>query len=148
MSIETHRQLYRDYLEILKKEMSLYKDEKNIWKTEGEVKNSSGNLCLHICGNLNHFFGATIGNTGYVRDRDSEFSKKGLSREELLKGVDDTIEMMEKIFDNLNDEKVNEEYPNDWFGKNVSIGYVITRLVSHLSYHVGQINYNRRLTDV
>ncbi len=54
----------------LKEEIVLYKDETNLWKVENKISNSAGNLCLHLIGNLNHFIGATVGNTGYVRQRE------------------------------------------------------------------------------
>ena len=58
-------QLLQRDLEKLKTEISSFKDEKKIWEISGEVKNSAGNLCLHLCGNLQHFIGAALGNSGY-----------------------------------------------------------------------------------
>lgn len=145
--MNSYKQLYINFLDTLKEEISLYKDEENLWKLSGKISNTPGNLCLHICGNLNHFFGSVIGNTGYIRERDLEFSKKNVKREELLKGIDETKSMMEKIFNSLNLEDVNKIYPIDKFGKNVTYGFIFSRLVSHLSYHIGQINYHRRILD-
>lgn len=140
-----HKKLYIDFLNQLKEEISLYKNEEDIWKTQGSISNTSGNLCLHICGNLNHFLGAALANTGYVRDRDPEFSRKNVSRGELVKRVDDSIATMGKVFDVINNERLEDIYPADKFGENVTNGFVLSRLVSHLAYHLGQINYNRRL---
>jgi hypothetical protein len=142
-----HKKLYIDFLHQLKEEISSYKNVDNIWKVDGTVTNSPGNLCLHLCGNLNHFLGATLGNTGYIRNRDEEFSMKNVSKEELIINVDKTIVTLENVFDGINDEKLSEIYPLDKSGENVSIGFVLSRLVSHLAYHVGQINYHRRITD-
>ncbi|HEY5407636.1 MAG TPA: hypothetical protein VIJ92_11120 [Ginsengibacter sp.] len=61
-------------------EINLYKNEEDIWKIKEGISNSSGNLTLHLLGNLNHFIGATLGNTGYVRERDKEFSLKNIPR--------------------------------------------------------------------
>ena len=145
--MDSYKQLYITFLNSLRDEISLYNNEENIWKISGEISNTPGNLCLHICGNLNHFFGAVIGNTGYVRERDLEFSKKNVSRAELLKGVEETKNMIEKIFDGLNIDDLNKIYPIDKFGENVTYGFIFSRLISHLAYHVGQINYHRRLLD-
>jgi len=145
--MQTYKKLYIDFLNALKNEISLYKNEENIWKLEGDITNTPGNLCLHLCGNLKHFYGAIIGNTGYVRERDLEFSRKNVSRNDLIKEVDETISMIEKIFDGLTLEDVNRIYPDDKFGENVTYGFVFSRLVSHLSYHIGQINYHRRILD-
>ncbi len=118
--MNSYKQLYCKYLDDLAKEISQYKNEENLWKLEGNINNTPGNLCLHICGNLNHFYGAVIGNTGYIRQRDMEFSKKNISRDELLKGVDETKSMIEKIFDGLSLEDVKKIYPDDKFGENVT----------------------------
>ncbi|MDZ4712920.1 MAG: DUF1572 family protein [bacterium] len=145
--MESYKKLYLGFLDQLKEEISMYRYEADIWKVENGISNAPGNLCLHICGNLNHFFGAVVGHSGYVRDRDLEFSAKDVSRAELMKKVDDTKEMIEKVFSSLKAERINEIYPIDKFGENVTIGFIMSRLVSHLSYHVGQINYHRRLTE-
>ena len=81
----------------LKEEISLYKDENSLWIVKGDISNSAENLCLHLIGNLNHFIGATLGNSGYVRTRELEFSSKNCSREEMLKSVDQTIEIVTNI---------------------------------------------------
>ncbi|MEQ1765434.1 MAG: hypothetical protein ABL984_20055, partial [Pyrinomonadaceae bacterium] len=88
MLTETLQKLYDRDLSKLKEEIGLYRDETVLWKTEGEITNSAGNLTLHLIGNLRHFFGAVLGETGYVRDREKEFSDGGVSREELLAGID------------------------------------------------------------
>ncbi len=145
--MNTYKQLYFNFLDDLKEEISLYKNEDNIWKLEGTISNTPGNLCLHICGNLNHFYGAVLGNNGYVRDRDLEFSNKNVSREELIKGIEETKIMIEKVFDSMTLNDVNKIYPIDKFGDNVTYGFVFSRLISHMAYHLGQINYCRRILD-
>ncbi len=88
--MNTYKQLFLKNLDALKKEISLYKNEEDVWKISGDMKNTPGNLCLHICGNLNHFFGAELGKTGYIRERDLEFSRQNVSREELITGIENT----------------------------------------------------------
>ncbi len=146
--MNSFKQLYLNFLNSLKDEISLYKDPGNIWLLAGSISNTPGNLCLHVCGNLNHFFGAVIGNTGYIRERDLEFSKKKLSREELINDIEQTKIMIGKIFDGLTPDDINKIYPINKFGENVTYGFIFSRLVSHLSYHLGQINYHRRITDL
>ena len=58
-------------------EINLFSNEEDLWKTQGSVKNSSGNLVLHIIGGMNHLIGAVLAQTGYVRNRDQEFILKG-----------------------------------------------------------------------
>lgn len=145
--MNTYKALYINFLDSLKGEISSYKNEKNIWKLSGEINNTPGNLCIHICGNLDHFFGAMIGNTGYIRNRDYEFSAKEISIEDLIKGIEKTKAMLEKIFDGLVIEDVNRIYPDNKFGENVTYGFVFSRLISHMAYHIGQINYHRRMIE-
>lgn len=132
-------------MDYLKDEISSYKVEADIWKITGEIKNPPGNLCLHICGNLNNYLGMALGKTGYIRNRDLEFSKKDVSREELLKGIDETKQMIENVFVNLNPEL---KYPDDSFGPDATNADVIFKLIAHLNYHLGQINYHRRILNV
>ncbi len=145
--MEYFKNLYTTQLLQLSSEISSYKKEENIWKEVNEISNCPGNLCLHICGNLKYFIGSVIGNTGYVRDRDREFSEKSLNRDELIKEVDDTVKMIENFFGKFSSRSLNQIYPLDKFGKNAEVSFIFARLVSHLSYHLGQINYHRRITD-
>ncbi|NMH86114.1 DinB family protein [Flavivirga algicola] len=131
----------------LKTEIKAYKTEENLWLLNKDITNSAGNLCLHIVGNLNHFIGATLGNTGYVRQRDLEFSHKDILRTTLLKQVDDTIQMVEDVLTKLLDENLEKEYPIVVFKGPMSTEYFLVHLATHLSYHLGQINYHRRLLD-
>jgi uncharacterized damage-inducible protein DinB len=146
--IETLSQLFVHDLEKLKTEISSYNDEKNLWKISGEIKNSAGNLCLHICGNLQHFVGAVFGNSGYVRNRDAEFTRKNVSRMELIKELDQTIKVVKQTLDSLTETDLNSIYPSNIFGEGTTSRDFLIHLAGHLNYHLGQINYHRRLLDL
>jgi len=139
--------LYKRDLQKLKKEISLYKNEINLWLVKDGVSNSAGNLCLHLVGNLNHFIGAVLGNTGYVRQREQEFSQKHVSVEEIIIQVDQTIDMIEFTLHGIPDSELQNDYPINVFGKPMTTEYFLVHLSTHLSYHLGQINYHRRLLD-
>ena len=145
--IETSTQLFLRDLEKLKTEISSFKDEKNIWKISGDIKNSAGNLCLHLCGNLQHFIGAVLGNSGYVRKRDEEFSKKNVPIRELVAEIELTTKAVKLTLDSLSDAKLNEIFPSNIFGEGTTIRMFLIHLIAHLNYHLGQINYQRRLLD-
>ena len=144
---ETLKTLYRRDLEKLKAEISAYKNEDNLWLIEGDVTNSAGNLTLHLIGNLNTYLGAEIGKTGYVRSRDLEFSNKNTPRSELLEKIDDVVFVVENALDSLTDEQFREIYPLDVFGYEMTTEFFLVHLTTHLGYHLGQINYHRRLLD-
>jgi hypothetical protein len=100
-----------------------------------------------MCGNLQHFVGAIIGNRGYIRNRDEEFSRKNVSRSDLLAEIEVTKNIVDAEFDNLDDDVLDKQFPPTHFGENVPYDYVLSRLISHFAYHVGQINYHRRIIE-
>ncbi len=142
---DTLIQLYERDLSKLKEEIGLYSTEADLWKTDGEVTNSAGNLTLHLIGNLRHFFGAVLGETGYIRDRDKEFSDGGVSREELLVGIDLAAADVRSTLAKLSDEDLASNYPIEVFGYAMTTEFFVVHLATHLNYHLGQINYHRRL---
>jgi hypothetical protein len=148
MLTKTLKALYRKNLEKLKEEIATYKNEDNIWLTEKSITNSAGNLCLHLIGNLNTYIGAEIGKTGYIRKRDLEFSLKKIPRSELLEKIEATICIVEKAIDIVKEDELDKEYPLLVFAEKTATGYLLVHLAVHLGYHIGQINYHRRLLDV
>lgn len=149
MIITSLKSIFKRDLEKLHSEISQYKDEKKIWYIEKSIANSTGNLCLHLVGNLNAFIGAEIGKTGYLRNRPLEFSLKDVPRQELLQKVSDTIIAVDQSLDKLTDQQLNDDYPLVVFdNKKMTIGYFLIHLSGHLSYHLGQVNYHRRLLDI
>ncbi len=125
-------------------ELQLFTDEANIWKTCGSVKNSAGNLALHLAGGLNFLIGTQLGGTGYVRNRDAEFSAKGISRETLLNELRDVRMMIGKTLNVLPSSELNNVYPIFFDKDGATKGYVLMQLLLHLNYHLGQMNYLRR----
>jgi hypothetical protein len=134
-------------LELLKKEIESYKEEKNIWRIDNGISNSGGNLCLHLIGNLNTYIGAGLGKTGYIRNRELEFSLKDIPRTELQQKIEDTIIVVEQSLKNITAEQMAEDFPLLIWDKPMTAEYTLIRLAAHLSYHLGQINYHRRLLD-
>ena len=135
-------------LNILRKEISLYTNENSIWKTDKSISNSAGNLCLHLVGNLNTYIGAEFGKTGYIRQRDLEFSLKDIPREELTRRIEETISIVHQSLNNIRGMDLEQDYPAKVFDYNMSIEYFLVHLSSHFAYHLGQVNYHRRLLDV
>ena len=131
-------------LEKLMEEITLY-DESKLWLTPGKVSNSAGNLCLHLCGNLKHFIGAILGDTGYVRDREAEFSDKNIAIKALLENIEETKVVVQTTLNQMSPERLEEDYPMKYQGNTISIVQFLIHLEAHLNYHRGQINYHRRL---
>jgi uncharacterized damage-inducible protein DinB len=145
MVISALLELFKRDLNILHVEINSYSNESNLWITNAGIKNSPGNLCLHLCGNLQHFIGAVLGNTGYIRDREAEFSKKNVPKDELLSSIDNTKEVVLNVLESLSEDQLEKDYPIEVFKKKMTTTYFLIHLLSHLNYHLGQINYHRRL---
>src|SRR5687768_8075490 len=96
-------EIFNRDLDKLKDEINLYEDENNLWTVKAEINNSAGNLCLHLIGNLNHFIGTLLGQTGYARERDREFSSMGIAREDLLAKIEKTKEVVAGSLQKLSD---------------------------------------------
>lgn len=147
MLLETLIKLFKRDLNKLKGEIGLYKDETNLWLVHKDITNSAGNLCLHLVGNLNAFIGTELGHTGYIRQRNLEFSLKDIPRAELLKKVDDTIIMVENVLNKLTTKDLAKNFPINVFKEKMTTEFFLVHLSTHLAYHLGQINYHRRLLD-
>ena len=147
MVLETLRTLFNRDLNKLKTEIELYNNDENLWKVEKQIANSAGNLRLHLIGNLNTYIGAEIGKTNYVRHRELEFSLKDISKAELIKKIEETKIIVESSLNKLTTEQLENEFPILVFENKTSIGYMLIHLATHLTYHLGQINYHRRLVD-
>ena len=147
MLTETLKLLFERDLKKLRDEIEAYKTEKNIWQVEKYINNSAGNLCLHIIGNLNWFIGAQFGATGYIRDRELEFSSTNIPKDDLLLEIDKTISVLDNTLDKITASQLELEYPILVFDKKTTTYYFLIHLTTHLAYHLGQINYHRRLID-
>jgi hypothetical protein len=144
---ETLIEIFERDLQKLITEIKSYKDENNLWLVKEGISNSAGNLCLHLVGNLNHFIGATLGNTGYVRHRDDEFSLKNIPRQDLLLNMENCMLTVKNTLKNLPGEELEKDFPLEAFGRTVRTDFMLVHLSTHLAYHLGQINYHRRLLD-
>lgn len=145
---ESVKSLFTRDLNQLKKEIESYQNEEAIWKIDKDILNSAGNLSLHLVGNINHFIGAILGNSGYVRNRELEFSLKNIPKTELILQIEKTIEVVHSSLDQLSEEDLKKEYPIEALGYPMTIEYFLIHLFGHLNYHLGQINYHRRLLGV
>jgi len=145
MVIESLKSLFNRDLNKLKSEIELYQKESQIWEIKENISNSAGNLCLHLIGNLNTYIGAEIGKTGYIRNRPLEFSLKDISKSELIEKIEDTILVVNKAIDSLTERDLEQIYPQIVFEKEMTTGFFLIHLSTHLAYHLGQINYHRRM---
>ena len=148
MLTDTLKILFTRNLNKLKSEIRLYRNEATLWYIEKEIANSAGNLCLHLIGNLNTYIGAELGKICYTRNRELEFSLKDIPKDELIKRIEETIDVVNTSLDQLTEDQLKSEYTLLVFKEKTSTEYFLVHLVTHLGYHLGQINYHRRLLDL
>lgn len=139
--------LFERDTEKLKLEINAYSNEENLWKVDGSVANSAGNLCLHLIGNMSHFVGKEIGGFEYTRDREFEFAGKNVPKSELIAGIEKLQNVVTASLEGLEENMLDKDYPLEVFGSKITHNFFLVHLFGHFSYHLGQINYHRRLLD-
>ena len=141
---ELSRLLARE-LTTLRDELLAYPDERSIWALPKGVPNSGGNLSLHLTGNLRWFIGAQLGATGYVRDRDAEFARRDVPRAELIAQAEAAKDEVTRTLATLDPAAFDAPYPLEVAGVRLATGRFLMHLEGHFAYHLGQLDYHRRI---
>lgn len=132
-------------LATVRDQLLAYPDTAMIWAMPTGVPNSAGTLALHIAGNLRWFIGAQLGGSGYKRDRDAEFNLRNVDRDELVRHVEAAADEVTRGLATLEDARLDEPFPLEVGGVRLPTGRFIGHLAVHLAYHLGQIDYHRRI---
>lgn len=140
---DVRRVLVRE-LHAFAREVELFPDDETLWRVPPGVTNSAGNLALHACGNLNHFVGAVLGGTGYVRQRPAEFATHGGRREEVARQLRETAAVVADVLPRLSPRALDALYPVPHDGVQIACGRFLLHLCTHLAFHLGQAGYLRR----
>lgn len=143
--LESLLKIFDRDLQRLEEEISLYPSDEHLWKLSGEIKNTAGNLCLHLCGNLQHYIGARLGRTAYVRNRENEFAAREIPKEQLVAEVQRARQVVRETLETLKPSVMETDYPEQVNEQTMTTAHFLIHLAAHLSYHLGQINYHRRL---
>ena len=143
--IQTIHKLLRRELAAVRRSIEAYPDEKSMWAERPGLPNTGGNLALHLAGNLQHFFGTVLGKTGYARDRDSEFSRRDVPRAEIIRQLDAAGLAIDAGMKALTAERLAQSYPEQVGGRTIPTQEFVVHLLSHLAYHLGQLDYHRRV---
>jgi len=138
--------VYAKDLKKLKEEILSYDNEDKLFKIAEGITNSAGNLAMHLTGNLRYFIGALLGKTGYIRNREEEFSGR-FSKDKIVADIEETIAVLQTTLRSISPEDLTKTYPEKVGGNEMTTELFLYYLLSHLNYHLGQINYHRRLTN-
>ncbi|MFL0682966.1 MAG: DinB family protein [Algoriphagus aquaeductus] len=147
MNLKEINLLFQRDLSKLEEELRAYQNEAHLWMVGQGISNSAGNLALHLFGNLRHFIGLDLGGIAYERNREREFAHKEEPREALLQELSEVKGVVEQSLLNLHPDRLGDMSLHAFFGHPMTIGYFLIHLYGHFNYHLGQINYHRRLLD-
>lgn len=147
MSISDFSAVIVRELRAARAELEAYPDEALIWKQVPGITNPAGTLVLHLCGNLRHFVGGILGGSDYARDREAEFSRRDVPRAELYALIETTCKEVEEAIGRPEDARLSARYPTPVGGRLFTTSQFLVHLVGHLGYHLGQIDYHRRMLD-
>ena len=137
--------LYTRDLTRLVQEISAFPDTATLWQTRAGITNSAGNLALHLDGNLREFIGRLLGKHDFTRDRPREFSDSGIEQRDLVARLSAVRDESPLVVANLSAEELDAVYPQPHGGVTLSTRQMLIHLDGHLSYHLGQIDYLRRV---
>lgn len=144
MFIEPIQRIMIRELQGMKNELLAYQSEGDIWRSVPGLPNTAGTIALHVAGNLQHFIGAQLGKSGYIRDREAEFGRRDVPVAEMVEEIDNTIAVLDAVFGRLEEELLARPFPQEIAGVRPTVGEFLVHLVAHLAYHLGQIDYHRR----
>ena len=145
MLSSTLRLLLTRDLRAIRRQLEAYPDDATVWREVPGLPNTAGTLALHVAGNLRHFVGATLGHDGYVRDREAEFARRNVPRRELIEGLDAAMAAVDRALEPAADEAFDGPWPEPIAQRRVHSRDFAVHLVAHLAYHLGQLDYHRRM---
>jgi hypothetical protein len=137
--------LFRRDLTRLAQQLPAFTNQDALWQCAPGITNSAGNLVLHLEGNLREYVGRLLGGFPYRRVRDQEFAAKGIAVAALVTRIEDLIRLVPSVIEQLSEEQMHAPFPENPLGSAVSTQQFLIHLYGHLSYHLGQIDYLRRI---
>ena len=138
--------LYSRDLARLVQELEAFPDSSTLWQIAPGVTNAAGTLALHLEGNLREYIGRQLGHVEYARDRPLEFSQRGVEKVDLIARIESVRVLIPRVIEGLPEEALAATYPEQVVGVPMSTRQFLIHLAGHLNYHLGQINYLRRMT--
>jgi hypothetical protein len=131
-------------LEGFKRELDLFPNDESMWRTVPGITNSAANLAMHVAGGLQYLIGSVLGQTGYVRDREAEFNRRGGTRAEVHAELDRTIVVVREVLSRVSDSALAGDFPEPVLGLSFGTRIALLHLCAHAAFHLGQAGYLRR----
>jgi len=122
--------------------------EEQFWRNPFQFGNSVGHLVLHLTGNLSYYIGSQVAKTGYIRNREQEFTEaRRPSKSQVLSKFDETIAMVIASIESQSEADWTVAYTAEREPEARDRFTAFLRCASHLNHHIGQIIYlSRELT--
>lgn len=135
---------YRDLTRLIQ-ELQAFPNDETLWRRSPGVKNAAGNLVLHLEGNLREYIGRQLGQVAYSRARDQEFELGGVSHDDLVRRMEQVKELVVRVVGQLSEGELLAPYPERVLETTLSAHDYLVHLHGHLNFHLGQIDYLRRI---
>ena len=132
-------------LRAIERELNAYANEEQVWALPPGLPNSGGTLALHAAANLQHFIGTVLAGTSHVRDRDAEFNRRNVPRTELIEELRRAEDTIRATLPRTDQSTLDSVYPLPVANRRVTTSDFLLHLVAHLAYHVGQLDFHRRI---
>jgi hypothetical protein len=138
--------LYRRDLTRLLQQLRAFEGNENaLWQTLPGVTNSAGHLILHLEGNLREYVGRRLGSRPYIRQRDQEFAAAHVPLSDLANRIEDLRVIVPEVIEALEPSVLEAVFPDKFRGFDLSTNQYLIHTLSHFNYHLGQIDYLRRI---
>lgn len=134
-------------LAAVQRSVEAYPDDASLWALPKGLPNAGGTLVLHLAGNLQHYVGTVLGDSDFERDRPAEFARRDVPRAELLRELAAAIAAVDHTLPTLSDDSLSQPYPEPIGGHVLTTGVFLAHLATHLAYHLGQLDYHRRVVS-
>jgi uncharacterized damage-inducible protein DinB len=131
-------------LDGFRRELKLFPDEESLWRVVPGITNSAANLAIHVAGNLQHYVGAVLGGTKYIRRRDVEFSRRSGTLAEILSELDRAEDVVRTVLPKISEAMLDSEYPEAVGPMKFRTDQLLLHLCVHAGFHLGQAGYLRR----
>ena len=131
-------------LDGMAREIQAFPDDASVWQSAPGVTNAAGNLALHLAGNVQHFIGALIGRTGYVRDRDAEFNRRSGTRAELVEELGRARAVVQTVLPGLPSTALEATISHPQLPGPIPAQRLLVHMCAHAGFHLGQAGYLRR----
>jgi uncharacterized damage-inducible protein DinB len=145
MLLDVMQAILRRDIAGVRRSVEAYPDDETPWEQRPGLPNAGGTLALHVAGNIQHYIGAALGRSGYRRDRDAEFARRGVPRGEMLAELDAADRAVVRGFAELSERSLDEAFPEPIAKRTVTTEAFLVHIATHLAYHLGQIDYHRRV---